>query len=250
MYDAVLIQAITAALEAHPEGLVEREIRQAVLRATGLRRRPPEIRAVLQGNKEIFVGPLADGRWRLKSVIETEEIVTAAAPPDSLRQERGDLITPFLAHLPPLDAFIAFDLETTGVNPQRDQIIQISAVRMVGGEPTAVQSGEGEALTAVFDAYVRLDGRELPYGLKVKLGFADHSEWEAALQQADSLADVLRRFCRWVGDLPLVAHNARFDLAFLRQAAQTIGWPVEETAVVDTLELACLARPDLNSFRL
>lgn len=250
MNDEALVKAITEGLEARPEGLVEREIRQVVLRNTGLRRRPPEIRAALRQNKNLFVGPLADGRWRLKAVVETEEIVTADESPDSLRQERGEIVTPFVTHLPPLSAFIAFDLETTGVNPARDQIIQISAVRLVDGQPSAAATEEGEPLTAVFDEYVRLDGRSLPYGLKVKLGFADHPDWEAALQQADGLDQVLARFRHWVGSLPLVAHNARFDLGFLQPAAAAIGWHIPETVVIDTMELACLARPDLNSLRL
>ena len=110
MQDEVLVKAITAELEANPGGLVEREIRQAVLKTTGLRRRPPEIRQTLQENRELFVGPLANGRWRLKAVIETEEIVTSDLPPENLRQERGEVVTPFLAHLPQLDSFIAFDL--------------------------------------------------------------------------------------------------------------------------------------------
>ena len=250
MQDEALVKAITAALEANPEGLVEREVRQVVLQTTGLRRRPPEIRQVLQENSNLFVGPLASGRWRLKAVIETEEIVTSDLPMENLRQERGDVFTPFLAHLPPLDSFIAFDLETTGVNPNRDQIIQIAAVRIIDGQPSAVKAEDGIELSAVFDEYVRLEGRDLAYGLKVRLGFADHPEWEEALRQADTLANVLDRFHRWIGQLPLVAHNARFDYDFLDQAAAIIDWAIPETTFTDTMELACLAQPDLNSLRL
>ncbi|MCA9994509.1 MAG: 3'-5' exonuclease [Anaerolineales bacterium] len=250
MNDNALVKAIAAALETHSDGLVEREIRQAVLQATGLRRRPPEIRQTLEANRGVFVGPLANGRWRLKVVIETEEIVSNASDAEQIRQERGRVVTPLLAHLPQLSAFIAFDLETTGINPERDQIIQISAVRMVDGQPTALPIGNGEWLTAIFNEYVRLEGRELPYGLKVKLGFTDHPEWEETLQQADSLREVLHRFRLWAGQMPLVAHNARFDHSFLQQAAATIDWYIAETALVDTMELACLARPDLDSFRL
>ena len=250
MKDNALVKAITDALETNPDGLVEREIRQAVLQATGLRRRPPEIRQTLEANREKFVGPLANGRWRLKAVIETEEIVSDNLDSEQIRQERGQVITPFLAHLPQLDSFIAFDLETTGINSQRDQIIQISAVRMAGGQPMALPAGDGGKLAAVFNEYVRLEGRELPYALRVKLGFTDHPQWEEALRQADTLDKVLSHFRRWMGQLPLIAHNARFDYSFLQQAATTIGWRIPQTALVDTMELACLARPDLNSFRL
>ncbi len=117
-----------------------------------------------------------------------------------------------LATLPRLDEFIAFDLETTGVREERDQIIQIAAVRLVNGQPASDEAGH----TAVFNEYVRLDGHTLAYGLKVKLGFTDHPEWAEALAQADPLPQVLARFREWVGKLPLVAHNARFDYRFLQ----------------------------------
>lgn len=154
-----------------------------------------------------------------------------------------------MANLPPLDSFIAFDLETTGVKQDRDQIIQISAVRIVDGEPASAKADDGVELPAVFDAYVNLEGRDLPYGLKVKLGFTEHPEWEEALQKADPQKEVLHRFQRWVGDLPLVAHNARFDHGFLERAAEEIEWRIENP-IVDSMEMACLARPDLKSFRL
>jgi hypothetical protein len=76
MSDKALVNAITAVLEANPEGLNEREIRQVVLKATSLRRRPPEVQAALRENPAVFIGPLADGRWRLRAVVETEETLT------------------------------------------------------------------------------------------------------------------------------------------------------------------------------
>jgi len=192
--------------------------------------------------------------WRLKAVVQTEEIAQGAQ--EGLREERGEVVQPYLARLPPLDSFIAFDLETTGVKPDRDRIIQVSAVRIVDGQPSfppfrrgGPRGGNGTELPPVFDAYVNLEGRELPYGLKVKLGFTDHPGWEEALQKADSLGEVLRRFRHWVGDLPLVAHNARFDHRFLERAAEQIEWQIENP-IIDSMELACLARPDLKSFQL
>lgn len=240
MISAPLLQAITDTLNAHPDGLNEREIRQHVLKSAGLRQRPKEIEAALKQNLDRFVGPLADGRWRLRSVVQAEEIVQDPAERADLRKERGDPVVPFLSHLPDLSAFIAFDLETTGINPHRDRIIQISAVRMLDGEPQAV-----------FDEYVNLAGREIPYGLKVKLGFADHPAWEDALAAAAPLDAVLLRFREWAGDLPLVAHNARFDYGFLQRAVQAhLGWQIPQTRIVDSMELACLALPALKSYKL
>lgn len=244
--DKALVEAVEKVLDANPDGLNEREIRRAVLEQTGLRRTPAEIREALTNNPNSFVGPLTRGVWRLRAVLEAEAV---AAGQQEAPRERREVIRPYLADLPPLDSFIAFDLETTGLKLERDRIIQVSAVRMINGEPTAVAADDGTELPAVFNEYVNLEGQEIPYGLKVKLGFTRHPEWEEALERADPLEEVLRRFRRWAADLPLVAHNARFDYGFLKQAAEKIGWEIENP-VVDSMELACLARPDLNSFRL
>lgn len=245
MPDKALIEAIQQVLDAHPAGLNEREMRRAVLEQTGLRRTPAEIRHALHNTPEAFVGPLTGGVWRLRAVVEAEAVATGE---QQAPRERTEVIRPYLADLPPLDSFIAFDLETTGLKPDRDRIIQISAVRIIDGQPTAIVAEDGAELPAVFNEYVNLQGQEIPYGLKVKLGFTKHPEWEEALAQADPLEEVLDRFRHWVGELPLVAHNARFDDGFLRRAAEKIG--KIENPLVDSMELACLGRPDLNSLRL
>lgn len=245
MTDKALVKAIERILDANPAGLNERGIRRAVLEQTGLRRRPPEIREALQRKPDLFV-PLAGGLWRLRAVVEAEDV---AAGVREMPRERGDVVRPYLADLPPLDAFIAFDLETTGIKPDRDRIIQIAAVRIMDAEPASTVAEDGTELPAVFNEYVNLEGREIPYSLRVKLGFTDHPEWEEELEKADPLEEVLSRFQRWVSDLPLMAHNVRFDYRFLERAAERIGWQIENP-VVDSMELACLARPDLNSFRL
>lgn len=243
--DKVLADAIEGALDGNPAGLNERQIRRAVLEETGLRRRPSEIREALRRRQDLFV-PLASNVWRLRALVEAEEVAagTRKAP-----REPRELERPYLADAPPLNSFIAFDLETTGLKPERDRIIQVAAVRIVNGEPTSFIAGDGTELPAVFDEYVNLEGRELPYGLRVKLGFIDHADWEEKLEKADRVEEVLSRFRLWVGDLPLVAHNARFDRGFLKQEAEKIGWKLE-SPVVDSMELACLARPELTIFRL
>lgn len=81
------------------------------------------------------------------------------------------------------------------------------------------------------------------------MGFTDHPEWEQELARAAPLAEVLERFHHWAGDLPLVAHNVRFDLTFLRQAADPIGWEITNP-IVDSMELACLAQGGTGRFRL
>lgn len=244
MSDDTLRQALETVLQNNRDGLTEQAIRQAMLSTLGVRRRPTEIQETLQQNPDRFVA-LAGGIWRLKAVVQSEEIATGEDDP-TLRQERGEPEIPFLATLPRLDAFIAFDLETTGVREARDQIIQIAAVRMSNGQP----AGDDEGRPAVFNEYVRLEGRTLAYGLKVKLGFVAHPEWEEALALADALPQVLARFRAWVGELPLVAHNARFDYRFLQVAAAAHNWSIPRERIVDSMELACLLWPEGERLKL
>jgi DNA polymerase III epsilon subunit-like protein len=240
-----LSQAVQQVLDDHPDGFTERAVRRAVIEEAGLRCTPREVRDTLRRHPDLFV-PLAGGAWRSRAAVEAEQVTIGV---EEIPRERGEVKRPYVAGLPPLDAFIAFDLETTGVKPERDRIIQVAAVRIVGGEPAAAAARDGTELPPVFDEYVDLEGREIPFGLKVKLGFTDHPEWEEELARAAPLAEVLERFRRWAGDLPLVAHNARFDLAFLERGAAGIGWQIANP-LVDSMELACLAQAGTGSFRL
>ena len=240
-----LTQAIQQVLNDRPEGFTEREIRRAVIEGTGLRCTTREVREVLHGRPGLFV-PLAGNIWRSKAAVEAEKI---AAGVEEVPRDRGEVKRPFLTDLPPLETFIAFDLETTGVKPERDRIIQIAAVRILDGQPAATIAGDGTELPPVFNEYVNLEGHEIPFGLKVKLGFTDHPEWEEELAGAASLAEALERFRCWVGDLPLVGHNVRFDLAFLERGAKQIEWEITNR-IVDSMELACLARAGTGPLRL
>lgn len=243
MISTALEEAIEQVLRTHADGLNVREIRRAVVEETGRRCRPAEVREALDTYPDTFVS-LAGGRWRLKAVIEAEDVAAGQAEPE---REPREVVRPFLTDLPSLNQFIVFDLETTGLKPERDRIIQISAVRIIDGAPAPTGSHP-----AVFDEYVtlRVGDRELPYSLKVKLGFDRHPEWEAELEQAEPESRVFERFREWVGDLPLLAHNANFDYGFLKRAAGRIGWHVPTSRIVDSMELACLAVPHVDSFKL
>ena len=241
----ILPKTIHQVLATHPDGLTEREVRRALIEKAGLRCTPAEVREALRARPDLFV-PLSGGVWRSKAAVEAERAVAGL---EEMPRERGEVARPYLADLPPLRAFAVFDLETTGTRPEHACIIQIAAVRIVDGQPAAASAHDGTTLPPVFNEYVNLEGHEIPYGLKVKLGLADHPEWEEQLARAAPLPEVVEGFRRWAGDLPLVAHNARFDLSFLERAAEGVGWEIGNP-VVDSMELACLARAGMGSLRL
>jgi len=219
------------ALELSNEGLTVRELRK-VLMGQGFAYLPAEIQAQLQACPDTFVRG-DDGVWSLVPATPGE-----CALPEDAR-------APLCATPPDLSRYVAFDVETTGLEPESDRIFQIAAVRVDGEGPMVGPPADD----ALFSRYAKLEGCELPYSLRVKLGLVDHPEWQQELDEASPLAEVIEEFRRWVGDVPLVAHNAEFDVAFLRSAGERVGWHPENPTLC-TLELAMLACPELPRHRL
>ena len=128
--------------------------------------------------------------------------------------------------------YVAFDLETTGLSSQKDEIIEIGAVRMQGGK-------ELER----FQTFVN-PGRRLEQKIVELTGITD-----AMLADAPSIETVLPEFLEFVGDRVLVAHNADFDTGFIREACRKQGLSYGFTSV-DTLILSQNLLPHLNKFKL
>ena len=128
--------------------------------------------------------------------------------------------------------YVAFDLETTGLSSQKDEIIEIGAVRMQGGKELAR-----------FQTFVN-PRRRLEQKIVELTGITD-----AMLADAPSIETVLPEFLEFVGDRVLVAHNADFDTGFIREACRKQGLPYGFTSV-DTLILSQNLLPHLNKFKL
>jgi DNA polymerase III epsilon subunit family exonuclease len=123
----------------------------------------------------------------------------------------------------PLEAarYVVVDLETTGLRPVRSAICEIGAVRVDGLLPAGVfQTLVDPALP-------------LPRAVASLTGLDDRE-----LRGAPSVESAMRRFLGFAGDSVLVAHNARFDLAFLdREVVRLTGRRIA-APVVDTVGLA------------
>ena len=141
-----------------------------------------------------------------------------------------------LAGLTPLldTTFVVLDLETTGLSPAQDRITEVGAVRARGGEVLA------ELRTFVHP------GLPIPAAVTAITGITD-----ADVADAPREADVLPLVLDFLGDAVLVAHNARFDLGFVRAAAERLGLGPVRPAVVDTAVLARrLVRDEVRDLRL
>ncbi len=120
--------------------------------------------------------------------------------------------------------FVVVDLETTGGSPTQCAITEVGAVKVRGGEVL------GEFQTLVDP------GGPVPPMITVLTGITD-----AMLVGAPRIGEVLPAFLEFAGFGPttvLVAHNARFDVGFLRAAASRLDMPWPSPAVVDTVALA------------
>lgn len=129
----------------------------------------------------------------------------------------------------PVPDYVAFDIETTGLVPEEDHIIEVGLVRFKNGEPV-------ERWTSL----VKPEGK---VGLKtLRLTGIPLEELEASV----GIFDICREIEEFRGDLPLVGHNPEFDVAFLAKVIPNF----PGVAVYDTLELARIVYPGFATYRL
>jgi predicted DnaQ family exonuclease/DinG family helicase len=144
-----------------------------------------------------------------------------------------------------LSEFVSVDIETTGLDPQENEIIEVAAVRF---------SDQGQE---DFQSFVK-PLAAIPATITQLTGISDKDVSEAA-----SIAAVLPLLSEFIGDLPIVGQNIRFDLAFLDinaarladdddylQTRQRHDFHYFPNYFVDTQELARIFNPVLPSYRL
>ncbi|GAA3445623.1 DEDD exonuclease domain-containing protein [Planomonospora venezuelensis] len=117
--------------------------------------------------------------------------------------------------------FVVFDLETTGVSAEEHAITEIGAVKVRGGRVL------GEFGTLVDP------GTPIPPFISVLTGITD-----VMVAAAPKIGSVLPAFLEFARGATLVAHNAGFDVGFLKAACAAHGHPPPEHPVVDTVTLA------------
>jgi len=127
-----------------------------------------------------------------------------------------------------MDSIVAIDIETTGLDPQADAIIEIGAVRFNG------RRVEGEWNKLINP------GKPIPPFITQLTGINDQM-----VRQAPPIRAVLEEFRDFVGDSPVLGHSVRFDLSFLRKY-KILGL----NDSLDTYELASVLMPSAERYNL
>lgn len=130
------------------------------------------------------------------------------------------------------DDFVVFDIETTGLNSSKHKIIEIGAVKVVNGE-----------IVDRFDEFVN-PGTPIPYRITELTTIND-----ATVRDASDISVVLPKFLEFCGDCVLVAHNAEFDVGFIKHDCAMLGLDFDYT-YIDTMPLARYMMPSLGSLKL
>lgn len=131
-------------------------------------------------------------------------------------------------------AYAVFDCETTGTDTAVDEIVSLAVVRL---------DGDGTE-TARYTSLVR-PSRPIPAEASAVHGIDDDD-----VAGAPSFGEIAPRLLQLLDGAVLVAHNAAFDLAMLRQAIHRVGLAYEPTGVACTLEAFRLLEPHATSHRL
>ncbi len=116
--------------------------------------------------------------------------------------------------------FVVFDIETTGFSPVANRIIEIGAVKVDKGQ-----------VVDRFSVFVNPEV-PIPFEIEKLTGIND-----SMVMEAETIETILPQFLDFVGDAVLVAHNANFDVSFIKENAKRQQLPVDFT-YVDTVGIA------------
>ena len=131
------------------------------------------------------------------------------------------------------ETYIVFDLETFGLNSHEHPIIEIGAIKVQG--------------TRIVDSYSQLINPKMPIPEKIQ---EITNITNSMVANMPTIEEVLPKFMEFVGEATMVAHNARFDMSFIRRECKRILGIDYNPSVIDTLQMARDVMPDLKGYGL
>ncbi len=130
------------------------------------------------------------------------------------------------------DSYVVFDLETTGFSPNTCKIIEIGAVKVENG-----------TITERFSEFVNPQV-PIPFKIEELTGIRDDM-----VMRAEAIEEILPRFMEFCEGCVMIAHNAEFDMSFIRKNCMDLEIPCDHT-VGDTVAMARILLPALHRFKL
>ena len=130
------------------------------------------------------------------------------------------------------DTYVVFDLETTGFSPEKNKIIEIGAVKVENGK-----------ITDRFSEFVNPQ-EPIPFRIEQLTGIKD-----SMVMDADTIENILPAFMEFCGDAVMTAHNAEFDMSFIKYNCEKLGIKKEFT-IVDTVAISRILQPHLKKHTL
>ena len=130
------------------------------------------------------------------------------------------------------DSYVVFDLETTGFSPNTCKIIEIGAVKVENG-----------VITERFSEFVNPQV-PIPFKIEELTGIRDDM-----VMGAGTIEDILPRFMEFCKGCVMIAHNAEFDMSFIRKNCMDLNLSCDYT-VGDTVAMARILLPSLHRFKL
>lgn len=130
--------------------------------------------------------------------------------------------------------FIALDCETTGLKPDEHKIIEIAAIKYKNGE--------------IVDTFHTLINPQvhIPYYITKINGISDDM-----VKDTPTIEEVMPKLIKFIGNLPIVAHNASFDAKFLKCASYKLfGKDSINNYFIDTVKIARMIYPHLPNHKL
>ena len=134
-------------------------------------------------------------------------------------QERSGKMNKFV------DSYIVFDTETTGLKDQFDHIIEIGALKYINNE-----------LVDEYDVLIN-PGIEIPEIITTITGITNEM-----IEHEKTIAEVLPEFIDFIGDLPVICHNAPFDIGFINTNLKRLNMKEMDNQAIDTVLIPMVCR--------
>ena len=127
--------------------------------------------------------------------------------------------------------FVVFDLETTGLNNRKDRIVEIGAIRYSRGEITS-------SMNSLINPEMNIPA----------LVSSIHGIYDKDVMNKPVVEQILPEFLNFIENSVLVAHNASFDVGFIKKSLGRAEMTIPEMRVLDTIRLSKKVWPGMKSY--